>query len=98
LWMGVVAELIFFPAILAGPLGLVFKPRKRKDQPARSIHPELVGATEEELAAAKAEAAASDIASPDEQTEERTDKRHPGSVPAPSKPGVHRSLRQDKKG
>lgn len=30
LWMGVVAELIFFPAILAGPLGVVFKPRKLK--------------------------------------------------------------------
>jgi hypothetical protein len=30
LWLGVVAELIFFPALLAGPLGLVFKPRKRK--------------------------------------------------------------------
>jgi predicted RND superfamily exporter protein len=30
LWMGVVAELIFFPAILAGPLGLVFKPRKNR--------------------------------------------------------------------
>jgi hypothetical protein len=29
LWMGVVAELIFFPALLAGPLGLVFKPRKK---------------------------------------------------------------------
>jgi len=31
LWMGVVAELIFFPALLAGPLGVVFKPRKRKE-------------------------------------------------------------------
>jgi uncharacterized protein len=31
LWMGVVAELIFFPALLAGPLGMVFKPRKRKE-------------------------------------------------------------------
>lgn len=98
LWMGVVAELIFFPAILAGPLGLVFKPRKRKDQPARPIHPELVGATDEELAAAKAEAAASDMVMPSEETDERTDKGHRGGVPAPSKPGVLRSLRQDKKG
>jgi predicted RND superfamily exporter protein len=32
LWMGVVAELIFFPALLAGPLGVVFKPRKRKEE------------------------------------------------------------------
>ena len=29
LWLGVVAELIFFPALLAGPLGSVFKPRKK---------------------------------------------------------------------
>jgi predicted RND superfamily exporter protein len=28
LFMGVVAELIFFPALLAGPLGRVFRPRK----------------------------------------------------------------------
>jgi uncharacterized protein len=31
LWAGVVAELVFFPALLAGPLGGVFKPRKRKE-------------------------------------------------------------------
>jgi predicted RND superfamily exporter protein len=38
LWMGVIAELIFFPAILAGPLGVVFKPRKRKEEtPAEGI-------------------------------------------------------------
>jgi hypothetical protein len=30
LWLGVVAELIYFPALLAGPLGLAFKPRKKK--------------------------------------------------------------------
>ncbi|QDU28262.1 MMPL family protein [Anatilimnocola aggregata] len=40
LWMGVVAELIFFPALLAGPLGVVFKPRKRKDEDL-AITPEL---------------------------------------------------------
>jgi uncharacterized membrane protein YdfJ with MMPL/SSD domain len=34
LWMGAVAELIFFPALLAGPLGSVFKPRKRPGQSA----------------------------------------------------------------
>ncbi len=32
LWAGVVAELIFFPALLAGPLGVVFKPRKHKEE------------------------------------------------------------------
>ncbi|MEX2026774.1 MAG: hypothetical protein WEH44_05725, partial [Pirellulaceae bacterium] len=30
LWMGIISELIFLPAILAGPLGLVFKPRKKR--------------------------------------------------------------------
>jgi predicted RND superfamily exporter protein len=29
LWLGAVAELIYFPALLAGPLGRVFKPRKQ---------------------------------------------------------------------
>jgi predicted RND superfamily exporter protein len=32
LWAGVVAELIFFPALLAGPLGVAFKPRKLKEE------------------------------------------------------------------
>ncbi len=30
LWTGVAAELVFFPALLAGPLGAVFKPRKTR--------------------------------------------------------------------
>ncbi len=38
LWAGVLAELVFFPAILAGPLGLVFKPRKRKAGSSPSGH------------------------------------------------------------
>jgi predicted RND superfamily exporter protein len=33
LWMGVVAELIYFPALLAGPLGAFFKPRKPSAAP-----------------------------------------------------------------
>jgi uncharacterized protein len=99
LFMGVVAELIFFPALLAGPLGLVFKPRKRKDESARSVHPELIGATDEELAAALAEAAATtDGFLAEKAAEERTDQRHPGGVPAPAKTGVLRALRQEKKG
>lgn len=32
LWAGVAAELIFFPALLAGPLGVVFKPRKHSSE------------------------------------------------------------------
>jgi hypothetical protein len=29
LWLGAVAELIYFPALLAGPLGMVFRPRRK---------------------------------------------------------------------
>ncbi|HZN33751.1 MAG TPA: MMPL family transporter [Pirellulaceae bacterium] len=36
LWAGAIAELIYFPAILAGPLGRVFQPRK---QPATEPQP-----------------------------------------------------------
>jgi len=32
LWTGAIAELIFFPALLAGPLGSFFKPRKKPAQ------------------------------------------------------------------
>ena len=37
LWLGAVAELIFFPALLAGPLGAMFKPRKKADQPSNPV-------------------------------------------------------------
>jgi predicted RND superfamily exporter protein len=43
LWMGVLAELIFFPAILAGPLGSVFKPRKKPVHLPRLDADELAG-------------------------------------------------------
>jgi hypothetical protein len=33
LWLGAIAELIYFPALLAGPLGRVFKPRRRAASP-----------------------------------------------------------------
>src|SRR5205085_6915179 len=29
LWLGAIAELIYFPALLAGPLGMVFRPRTK---------------------------------------------------------------------
>jgi uncharacterized membrane protein YdfJ with MMPL/SSD domain len=41
LWAGVVAELIYFPALLAGPLGRVFKPSKSSpyyEHPAATAH------------------------------------------------------------
>lgn len=42
LWMGILSELIFLPAILAGPLGLVFKPRKKRPAAASGGEPEKV--------------------------------------------------------
>jgi predicted RND superfamily exporter protein len=43
LWMGAIAELIFFPALLAGPLGAMFKPRKKSEQPGVSQPPAASG-------------------------------------------------------
>jgi predicted RND superfamily exporter protein len=66
LWAGVVAELIFFPALLAGPLGVVFKPRKQKDnghqpaEPAAALQPTTFAAVSEP----EAEADANDRAVP----------------------------------
>ncbi len=40
LWLGAVAELIYFPALLAGPLGLVFKPRLKARRTAEEPRPE----------------------------------------------------------
>ncbi len=37
LWLGAMAELIFFPALLAGPLGAMFKPRKKAAQPSEPV-------------------------------------------------------------
>ena len=45
LWAGVVAELIFFPALLAGPLGVVFKPRKHASEETPAADPVAIGIT-----------------------------------------------------
>ena len=37
LWTGVVAELVFFPALLAGPLGAIFKPRTAAHEKKRGL-------------------------------------------------------------
>jgi hypothetical protein len=55
LWLGAIAELIFFPALLAGPLGAMFKPRKKVPQaagpaPASAGPPQLVVVRDEESA------------------------------------------------
>ena len=97
LWLGVIAELIYFPALLAGPLGSVFKPRKKKSGTANGpsatddasaqpqltvmIHDEL---PPEELAPADAEPTGDDVF----------------AVPPPhqptGKPGVLHTLRHDR--
>lgn len=45
LFAGVAAELIFFPALLAGPLGACFKPRKQEE-----ANPQAEGETEDHVA------------------------------------------------
>jgi hypothetical protein len=45
LFAGVVAELVFYPALLAGPLGAVFKPRNRQNPPDDSQSAEDLPAT-----------------------------------------------------
>ena len=62
LWLGAIAELIFFPALLAGPLGAMFKPRKKVGQatgpaPVASGPPQLVVVRDDEEAADEAAAA-----------------------------------------
>jgi uncharacterized protein len=51
LWAGVVSELIYFPALLAGPLGWVFKPRLQSgsDHHAAESNEHLDAAPESEL-------------------------------------------------
>jgi hypothetical protein len=45
LWLGAVAELLYFPALLAGPLGSVFKPRMKPTTAGDDTH----GAAEPEV-------------------------------------------------
>jgi predicted RND superfamily exporter protein len=94
LWLGVVAELIYFPALLAGPLGSVFKPRKKKageqnlDPSHADAVPQLVVVGHEELLHEVVAAADVDL---------RDDDGSP--VPPPhqpvGKPGALRTLRSD---
>jgi predicted RND superfamily exporter protein len=54
LWLGAIAELIFFPALLAGPLGAMFKPRKQTNQTSNPVPaagpPQLVVVRDEDAA------------------------------------------------
>jgi predicted RND superfamily exporter protein len=80
LWLGVIAELIFFPALLAGPLGLVFKPRTKKKAETEPATPQLVLHSPEEPTFEPVAAAEPEI----------------HSVPAPaSKAALLGHLRQD---
>lgn len=80
LWAGVIAELIFFPALLAGPLGVVFKPRKHAADP---------GHGPAEPAASLQPATFAVVSEADAEPEER-------AVPAPAgKAALLQHLRQD---
>lgn len=89
LWMGAVAELIFFPAILAGPLGLVFKPRKRAEKRTDEAHPAKVEPPMLQIVRDE------DLAS-EEVTEEPEDSTPSGPRPhSPKRSGQFGHLRKD---
>jgi hypothetical protein len=93
LWLGAIAELIYFPALLAGPLGRVFRPRRQAAQqpaaaPVASDEskplpvPRLAVVGPEDLAEAEEQAASAPSAAP--------------GTPNTSGPAVpHRHLRAD---
>lgn len=104
LWLGVVAELIYFPALLAGPLGSVFKPRKKQaaagDQPSESeelpaSQPQLQIVRHDDLGEDELHEAGKPL-SPAALTRQ-DDGENP--IPPPhtpsGKPGALRNLRQD---
>jgi len=79
LWAGVIAELVFFPAILAGPLGAVFTPRKRKagEEPHGHAHAAEDIATEVAPARVSHEIDEAEVSVPAPKTK-------PASVPVPT--------------
>jgi predicted RND superfamily exporter protein len=93
LWLGAIAELIYFPALLAGPLGRVFRPRRQaaqqpaaapvaSDEPKPLPVPRLAVVGPEDLAEAEEQAASAPSAAP--------------GTPNTSGPAVpHRHLRAD---
>jgi hypothetical protein len=83
LWLGAVAELIYFPALLAGPLGRVFKPRRKAD----SVN---TAGDDTELRHPKLVVVSHDDAGDDDST--RGDDAHAGPR---STTGKHRQLRSD---
>jgi hypothetical protein len=98
LWLGAVAELIYFPALLAGPLGRVFRPRLKPasaaGEHASSEVPAEPLARQPQLSIVRRDAA-------EEITEPALsvvgDEESTGAAPLPhtSKPGALRHLRHD---
>src|SRR5439155_6843885 len=99
LWLGAVAELIYFPALLAGPLGLAFQPRKKagrisghiegdEEIAAEPLQPQFTVVHREDLAEDTAEPALSIVGEADSDD---------SGAPAPhgSKPGGLHHLRHD---
>ncbi len=100
LWLGAIAELIYFPALLAGPLGMVFRPRLKAGQPspedghgeapadsAEPRQPQFNIVHREDAGEEAAEPALSVVGSAE------SDDSGPG--PHSTKPGALRHLRQD---
>jgi len=99
LWLGAVAELIYFPALLAGPLGRVFRPRLKPSQagsrtdrfdeaPAEPRQPQFTVVHREDAGEETAEPALS-IVGGAESDDKIT------QLPHSSKPGALKNLRQD---
>jgi predicted RND superfamily exporter protein len=87
LWLGAVAELIFFPALLAGPLGMVFKPRK-KTVAGAATQPAVVGPPHLQVIR-------HDDAADDETADDAEEATVGGAPPPHSRPSVPRPVRQD---
>ena len=92
LWLGAVAELIFFPALLAGPLGAFFKPRKKPGQAAATDEATTAGPPQ--LQVVRHDAA--DEESPEQPADAAEDDQN-GSVPPPhtGRATVPRAVRRD---
>ena len=106
LWLGVVAELIYFPALLAGPLGMAFKPRKKmataegsnaEAPTAAPPAPQLVVVGHDDDAHDSGDETSRNIAATSAHEHNRTDGDEHSVPPphAPGKSGVLRNLRRD---
>jgi predicted RND superfamily exporter protein len=98
LWLGAVAELIYFPALLAGPLGMVFRPRLKagrttsesghEDNTTEPRQPQFNIVHREDMPEETAEPALSIVGEAESVTSAP-------AIPHGSKGGTLRHLRQD---